>query len=628
MKNYGSRTIPLIQNSNEGNEDNTIYNLKYDRNKQLLWASQRGRILTYKNENWVIAFEEYNATGNGKLPMTWLKFGESINVKKRDYDVIGKSKLHYFTCNQEQICFSERFMENIRDIKRVNDSIFIWADNNLYLRQEDTTMMINKKYPKLERQINDWVYFQNHLWLATKTNGVFILRKDSLESVQFEMGNINNARIVEENSCSIWLFSESGSFNYRVDYDGESRDKYTMIAREALPQFSISTTKVVRNKCYLGTTKEGLSIIDFDQLRQKKRITPLLRVEELSIGNSQYKAKDLSKEISHEDNILRVRYIGISHDSKNVNYKYRLLGIQENWINTTGNTVQFANLAPGDYQFEVMTRKGQQVWSDTLQIAFTILPPFWQKWWFLLLAVLTILLFVYSIAAYRLKVIQREQNLLINQLTAEQKALRAKMNPHFVFNIISSLRYLIVKDKKGMALSFIKQFSKLMRTTLDQIDNDTITLENELNFLKEYIDLEEFRLEKRFSYEFIGIEELENENMVIPSLLIQPLVENAIHHGLKNKENKGKLELIFIKKESFLKVIIRDNGIGLEKNVPKEDSYKSQGLSIIKKRLKLYNKSRVKPLKIERISDEYTNQEWTTVTLLIKLKANEGVNSR
>ena len=237
----------------------------------------------------------------------------------------------------------------------------------------------------------------------------------------------------------------------------------------------------------------------------------------------------------------------------------------------------------------------------------------------------------YKLIDYRFKSIKREKDLIIDRLMAEQRALRAQMDPHFVFNIVASAQYLILKNENEKANQFLDLFSRLMRSILDQSNQNYQSIKMELKFLEDYIQLEAFRLENKFEYqiETDGISSIENE--LIPPFFIQPFIENAIHHGLKNKMGKGFLQLWISREDPFIKVVIQDDGIGREaankfKRKEKQER-KSHGIRIIKERLALHHYGVGKnEVLIEDLKDGVT-AIGTRVTIYIKIKWNESFNN-
>ncbi len=211
----------------------------------------------------------------------------------------------------------------------------------------------------------------------------------------------------------------------------------------------------------------------------------------------------------------------------------------------------------------------------------------------------------------------------------EMQALRAQMNPHFIFNCLSSINRFILKNEGKTASSYLVRFSRLIRMVLINSQKPLITLEDELQMLTIYLDMERLRFKDSFDYGITFLNTVETGNIFIPPLLLQPFCENAIWHGLMHKEGHGRLNIEFSMKDNILHCTIADNGIGLEKSGEMKsksaEKEKSLGLKITTERLALLNsqKGLHSFYKIENILDENGNIAGTKINLKIGYKEKE-----
>jgi LytS/YehU family sensor histidine kinase len=177
----------------------------------------------------------------------------------------------------------------------------------------------------------------------------------------------------------------------------------------------------------------------------------------------------------------------------------------------------------------------------------------------------------------------------------EMQALRAQMNPHFIFNCLNSINRYIVKSDQATASLYLTRFAKLIRLILDNSNSKNVILSNELEALKLYIEMEALRFDKKFTYSIVIDEEVKADTIEVPPLIIQPYVENAIWHGLLHKETEGYL-LIYISRlsENMIQCVIEDNGIGRDKAKELKSksaiTRKSLGMKLTESRLSLLNK--------------------------------------
>jgi tetratricopeptide (TPR) repeat protein len=178
----------------------------------------------------------------------------------------------------------------------------------------------------------------------------------------------------------------------------------------------------------------------------------------------------------------------------------------------------------------------------------------------------------------------------------EMQALRAQMNPHFIFNCLSSINCFILENETEKASDYLTRFSRLIRMVLTNSEKPLITLEEELKMLKLYLDMERLRFENSFDYNITYTNDVEAESVLVPPLLLQPFCENAIWHGLMNKEGQGHLNIAIMKENEYLNCVITDDGIGRSKagelNTGSAKKEKSMGLKITTERLSLFNQDK------------------------------------
>lgn len=203
-------------------------------------------------------------------------------------------------------------------------------------------------------------------------------------------------------------------------------------------------------------------------------------------------------------------------------------------------------------------------------------------------------------------------------------ALRSVMSPHFIFNVLNSIQYFIAKNDRLNAINYLSMFSKLVRSILTHSVNNKISLAEEIELLKNYIQLEMVRFENKFTFSIEIAPGVDSESIIIPSLLIQPYVENAILHGLYNKTTPGELSIRIREDEDLLTFTIEDNGIGREaaQRLRMENlrTHNSMGINITEERLKLINLGQQAAFEVEDLKDE-NGPCGTRVKIMILLNA-------
>lgn len=251
-------------------------------------------------------------------------------------------------------------------------------------------------------------------------------------------------------------------------------------------------------------------------------------------------------------------------------YAVMLEGYDVHWI-AQGNkrNTTYTNLEPGNYTFRVRaTNMAGYTHPEDAFLRLEVLPPFWRTWWFRTLALLLAGSGIYAYFQSKLAAVRRDEARKTEfyrfKAETEMRALRAQMNPHFIFNCMNTIEAFIIEHKEEEATAFLQKFSKLIRAVLENAQHDFVSLAKELDILDWYIQLEQIRANNRWSFAQAVDPTLLAQEIQVPPLILQPFVENAILHGLHHRKQKGGHLIIKIGKtpDGHLDCIIEDNGIG------------------------------------------------------------------
>lgn len=414
--------------------------------------------------------------------------------------------------------------------------------------------------------------------------------------------------LVDENN-TLWVTSSGGLFkiynlqreNQFIEYIG---------SEDGLPAHSWSYSYLLDDKkgsIYLsgseGISKMPVDLTSYAPEVQNTHITSVKILGEtfdwgLEDSLLNFEALPSDFHFKHDQNALVFHFSGLNfYKPQSVVYQFKLEGLENSWTYSSTSFASYSHLPAGDYNFKVRSGTNLQT-VDKQPLAsftFTIEPPFWQTWWFILLAFFVVGLLIYSIYRYRLNEQMQKQKvqLQVARELNENKlmAFQARMNPHFVFNSLNSIQYFITRNDKVSSLTYLSKFAKLLRQIVDNSIQPKISLEEEIEMLKSYIEMEEMRFDKSFSSEIDLSDDLEVSTIEIPAMILQPFVENAILHGLLHKNKGGKLHISFSKEGRQVICTIEDNGIGrvksTELNRLKHKNHQSQGTKFAKKRLEL-----------------------------------------
>ena len=244
-------------------------------------------------------------------------------------------------------------------------------------------------------------------------------------------------------------------------------------------------------------------------------------------------------------------------------YAYRLKGVDKKWVYTGEYISSYTDIRPGEYLFEVKSSYDGYLWSAPVaRLVLLIRPPFWMTGWFIAITSLLLLAGVSLVIRMRFIGLQKEKY----NIELEQRLLRSQMNPHFIFNSLTSIQNYMLGKHSAKASHYLAKFSRLLRMILENSRNSIITLEQEIQTLDHYLTLQKIRYEQMFDYVIHVDQELDPAFLRIPPMLTQPFVENAIEHGLKPAKEKKSLMVSFEADGEFVRITIEDNGIGIRQS--------------------------------------------------------------
>lgn len=302
--------------------------------------------------------------------------------------------------------------------------------------------------------------------------------------------------------------------------------------------------------------------------------------------------------VPYTDNTFSFYFNALSmRDPENLRFQYMLEGIDDDWETPTGEAfTSYAQLDFGAYTFRVRAIDGSGRASEAAEFSFEIRPPLWLRWWFVLLEAVAVAGVVWVIFRTRraafLARVERERLVARSRMLAlESQSLNSSMNRHFIFNALNAIQYYINRQDRLSANRYLSSFAKLIRKNLDSSQVNFATLADELERLNLYLQLEKMRFSDRFEYVIDVDPELDEHSVKLPSMLLQPFLENSIWHGLLPKEGKGQVRVVVVaQSDEFMSIVIEDDGIGISNSLrskPTDDDHISHGMQITRSRLEL-----------------------------------------
>ncbi len=465
------------------------------------------------------------------------------------------------------------------------------------------------------------------LWLSTVFGDGLVLynyQKDSIIQYTREQGLLTDyvQTINADNANNLWLTSEYGITQFSKNV-GHSVSNILFESKQFANELFEVSFDSDHNQLVMGFHDKDIFISTLSDTRKVPAPTPL--IDRILINNKE-QFTDLNHPVLHLDYTQKNVSIDFTAvhftNADKLRFAYLLKGADDEWkYSTVNRSAQYAALSPGTYVFKLKVADESGVWgSDHEMLSFTIVPPFWKTAWFILCMTAGVVLITSWIIRKRIGTIRYEAGLKQKIAETEMMAMRAQMNPHFIFNCINSIDSLIQDNDKYHATVYLNKFAKLIRSILDSSKQNTVTLANDMETLKLYVEMEQFRNDHKFTADIKADPELLREDFKVPPLIIQPYVENAILHGLrKRKDNDGQLTISLKRLNGHIQYIIEDNGVGRNHSQNGHSNDKvSYGMQMSSDRVKFFNKEEIASVEIIDLVNEGVSSG-TRVEVLLKM---------
>jgi len=497
----------------------------------------------------------------------------------------------------------------VRQLADFNSKLILGSSNGIF------ELSLESKRIKKIKSFNSGVFTlevdqQNQLWIGTE-NGLYVY--DEIAFEPFSLGTSSGSKFINFLKCiddNLFIGTNNGLFVVKI-----SNEETTITGQFGLNSGLINLESNV-NSCFFDNrylwfgTAQGLVRFDVKSHDGSipEQFNPNLVITSISVNFSPFNYAFSSGttpvggeiRLPHSKNNLSIDFDALFlNDPETVLMQYWIEGLDEKWHPPSSNTnITLSNLPDGDYTLHIRCLNEFGMISEESTIPIVITPPYYRTWWFYLILVALVIVGVRSYFLWQLRR-ERERNYKENLenrtrlLALEQQSLNASMNRHFIFNSLNSIQYFINTQDKASANRYLSNFAKLIRKNLDSAtENDNmVTLHQELERLELYLSLECMRFKDRFDY-IIDRGDLDLEQIEVPSMLLQPFVENSIIHGiLPDESRKGHIEVRLKLIAQQLEICIDDNGIGIDVSMTKKAAFhgdhKSKGMEITSKRISL-----------------------------------------
>lgn len=354
-----------------------------------------------------------------------------------------------------------------------------------------------------------------------------------------------------------------------------------------------------KNKELIISTNSGLININLKTILSTQKVNNTIQISDVKVNGKLLKYQS-NLNLNYDENNIELHFNSnnLYNATKN-RYRYKILGLNNSWSNySSENSLKLFGLKSGNYKLIIQGKNiGTNEYIPAISMQFSIFPPFWQTNWFIGFVTLTLLLLVFFYVKRKIKAIKLKAELEKRVAETKLQALQSQMNPHFVFNAMNSIQNFVIDNQTDDALWYMGEFSKLMRQTLDFSSKVSIRLEEEIDYLNRYIELENLRRKQKVLYTLTVNDNIDTHEIQIPPMLIEPVVENVFVHAFNNTDKNCRLDIIFLLDNHFLVCKIMDNGKGFDAKCKT-----SKGLNLVQERLQLFQNRSKNSLKIQNLS--------------------------
>lgn len=500
---------------------------------------------------------------------------------------------------------------------------YIVCLNNL-----NASSIIHYKEKNIRLDATRIVKSKNKLWIASRSKGLFFYQKDKLISINDLGGFIENnvTDIIEDKNQNLIIGTVNGKVYFSKwknqklihskilnpdkdiigntiffirkyeDYFFIGTNKGINIIKnyklykfinqgENLPQTTYTDASIdTYNKKLLVSTYKGIISLDLANILKPEKLNSPIIVNQIKV-NGDVVSNSNQLTLNHNENTIEIQFGSNNiYSSKKNYYKYKIVGLTNKWSDLSSqNSLKLFNLKSGKYILIVEGKNiGTNETFEPLTFKITVLPPFWETWWFvgLIVTFFIVVLIIYI----RVKIKQIKNKAKLDKRIAETKlqALQSQMNPHFVFNAMNSIQNFVIDNQTDEALKYIGEFSKLIRQTLDFSSKKYVYLNEEIEYLRRYIELENLRKKIKVDVKIKFDESINTYEFEISPMLIQPILENVFIHAFDSKTKNPKLEIEFIMMDNKIFCVVNDNGKGFVNS-----NKSSKGLKLVEERIRL-----------------------------------------
>ena len=589
----------------KGNEANVhqVVNKSMSRQRKIL--VHHGDIYSFADESIRVNYEPSPA----QHPRYQAPIGGKTAVIYNDSIIVIGTTGGFFKHNTktQKITVKTTYIRVTSMAKANSGEIYIGSIDGLYKFnvEKDTVEQILPNNPLLKARITAVAYTPDSiLWVAMANNGIIVIKDNKvIKNITMDEGLISNSclSVTPGRLNQIWVGTTKGIsiVNYKYKNEKISFSIQNLSTKDGLTNNGINEM-LYRNDTVYAATTDGISVIPANITIPDYNIPVYVTQMMVNQRDTLIAAKYALE--PNQRNIF-IRFAAIELDGHFKNFQYTL-NDNDNWISLKENILNL-QLTHGNHILKVRAVDvNGRIGKEILKIEFDIRIPFWETLWFWLLTGILVQIILFYIIHRHLKK-RREEKLArkiasVQTAAIEQQAFTSLMNPHFMFNALNSIQhYINLQDRKN-ANRYLSDFASLIRRNFEAAQESFVPLEEEIENIKIYLNLELMRFDDRFQFTLTIDEDLDVEDWMVPTMVLQPLLENALLHGIMPSAQPGEISIRFREQEKDLLIQITDNGIGVanSKVLKGFDAHKSRGTELIYKRIKALSHFGDKPIAI------------------------------
>jgi ligand-binding sensor domain-containing protein len=661
-----------VFNQENGFGIKTTYNITQDNQQNLYFMGFEGKVLKYENNQFKEVFQQLGLFSGAETNFVFQDSKNNFWISEYNHIISrvspnGKTKADFV---KEKIQLTAIIEDKINDIIWIGgrsvlfeikgdsirkipfagddiNALYLDHKNRLWLGGKGLWMYDGKQFHDFSTESNTENVFivaiqkdkQGNLFLGTVGRGIRKIQlKESpvlLERINISEGLINESifDLQFDDAGLLWASTFSGIQRINLAKPKVNQKYQTKVfdLNDGIINDPWRMCPLIKDKegnIWAGSSN-GVMKFKINEIYQIA-IPPKVHITRLQLFQKDVNWQNLTPftqipqnlTLNSSQNFLTFYFGGINFSNpENVIYSYKLEHFDESWSPLTKqNNISYTKLNAGKYTFRVKAMNSDGFWSEPTSYSFEIEPHWLQTWWARMLMVVIATGAIYWFLKNREKEIEQRNQITIQMTELKLKAIQSQMNPHFLFNSLNSVQNYILTNRGIEGAKFLSKFSKLVRRIMENSNHQYLRFEQIIETLKMYVEIESFRFNHEFHYEF----EIENDELLLdtqlPPMLLQPFVENSIWHGLMPKEGSKQLIIKAFRKDNYIFCSIEDNGVGRKNNQPRTEGHISRGQEMTKGIFdSLRNKDSVAKLEIIDLLDNENKPIGTKVEMVIPI---------